>query len=142
MSVRRQRKFPDCNSCSNNKTFPKAWMFDQQIQLRHQQFFFPLYLRIDLTSHHPHFTICCTHRLRPNKPNSPSILVNLVDFPLNFSRFLLFKFIKFFTDKPWLVDEGGGRGNAISLEIVFEETPPISYISTHVEGWFEKKKSK
>jgi hypothetical protein len=96
MSVRRrQRIFLDCNSWSNNKTFPKAWMFDQQIQLRHQQFFFTLYLRIDLPSHHPHFTICCTHRLKPNKLNSPSILVNLVDFPLNFSGFLLFKFISF-----------------------------------------------
>jgi hypothetical protein len=48
-------------------------------------------------------------------------------------------FSRTFIDKPWLTNEGGGGGNAIFLEIVLEETLPISYISTLVEGWFEKK---
>ncbi len=62
-------------------------MFDQGVQLKHQQFVSPLYLRTNLTSHLPHFTICCIHKLKPDKPNGPLILVNLVDFPFNFLGF-------------------------------------------------------
>jgi hypothetical protein len=37
------------------------------------------------------------------------------------------------------MNKGGGESNATFPKIVLEETPPTSYISTFIEGWFEKK---